>query len=150
MSEVVNPENMGAGLNKILKQLETRSRPKINKGVRAALVVIWGNIISETPVDIGTARASWRITKGTPSKVKGRRTREEDVRAKTSRLDIFKDIKWYMTSNLPYITTLEYGGYPVPSKSGKTINGYSELAPKGMVRVNMIKWPRALKAAFNI
>jgi hypothetical protein len=152
MSKIVTPEKMGEGLNDILDKLTTKSEPKINKGVRAALVVVWGNIIKETPVDEGVARGSWRITKNTPAKVVGRRTRAEDVRAKTSRLDIFKKVRWFMTSNLPYIRTLEYGEFPNPpkSKTGKTVGGYSKLAPSGMVRKNMIKWPRALKAAFKL
>ena len=45
----------------------------------------------------------------------------------------------YISNNLPYIATLEYGGYPNPPKSGsgKTVNGFSKQAPKGMVGVTL-------------
>ena len=45
----------------------------------------------------------------------------------------------YISNNLPYITKLEYGGYPKNPKggSGKTVNGYSKQAPEGMVGVTL-------------
>jgi len=51
--------------------------------------------------------------------------------------------KVYFTNNLPYIETLEYGGYPNPSKGKKTTSGYSNQlrpfkSPKGWVRATLI------------
>ena len=173
MSKVVKPENMGDALSDILAELVDVSAPKIDRGVRAALDTIWGNIIKETPVDDGFARGGWVVTSGSPSRKKIKRKTVEDVSLKISTLSVFprkKGIlsglsigspkKWFLTNNIPYIVKLEYGEYPNPVKRGtyvkgkgyevRSVGGYSQIAPKGMVRKNMVKWPRALKAAFNL
>ena len=53
-----------------------------------------------------------------------------------------------MANNLPYARVVEYGGYPNPPKSptGKTVNGFSKLAPAGMVRINIRKLITKIRA----
>ena len=48
----------------------------------------------------------------------------------------------YFTNNLPYAEKIEFGLYPSPSKTGKTVGGYSVKSPQGMVRKNIIKWSK--------
>jgi hypothetical protein len=86
-------------------------------------------IVPMTPIDNGPARASWRVSVG--SKPSGEGSKSPDLAGLQP-----GQIVW-ISSRLPYILTLEYGGYPDPptSGSGKTVGGYSTQAPQGMVRV---------------
>lgn len=61
------------------------------------------------------------------------------------------DESLFISNNLPYITTLEYGGYPNPPKkgTGKTINGYSKQAPNGMVGVTLADTKRIWDATLE-
>lgn len=61
----------------------------------------------------------------------------------------------YIENNLPYINTLEYGGYPDPVKKGtyekgtgyviKSRGGFSKQAPHGMVGLTMARYEKLLK-----
>lgn len=159
MSKVIEPENLGTALEEALKTLKGKSRAKVNKGVKIALISTWGAIIKETPVDTGRARGNWFITTGQPSDEVTDSRLPESVGLKTESLNIFNKKKWYMTNNLPYIRVLEYGEYPNPPAKGtkigkdsyeiRTVAGYSKLAPTGMMRKNMAKWAGNLKSAFS-
>ena len=99
------------------------------------------NIIKETPVDKGRARANWYVTQGTPSNGKSTRKSGNDV--PKIPLQVL-DRKIYMTNNLPYIGTLEYGGYSQPGTS-KTSGGFSIQAPSGWVRVALKQLEKDIK-----
>ena len=68
--------------------------------------------------------------------------------------------KIFMTNNLPYARTLEFGKYPTPVKRGTYVGkgryekrsqgGFSKLAPRGMVRVNALRFRGWLKHAVRI
>ena len=55
----------------------------------------------------------------------------------------------FISNNLPYITTLEYGGYPKHPKGGKgkTVDGFSRQAPEGMVGVTLANNENIFNAA---
>lgn len=121
-------------LNKYCKDKEVELKD-VRKTYAFAL---YTSIVKKTPVDTGRARGNWNITVG-----------HDDTTASTRTKPQFKDVEEvpkvegdetiYISNNLPYITKLEYGGYPNPPKGGKgkTINGYSKQAPEGMVGVTL-------------
>lgn len=99
---------------------------------------LYSSIVKKTPVDTGRARGNWSITVG-----------HDDTTTSERTTPLFKSLQEvpkvegdetiYIHNNLPYITKLEYGGYPKNPKggSGKTINGYSKQAPEGMVGLTL-------------
>ena len=121
-------------LNKYAKKKKVEIK-KVRKNYAFAL---YSSIVKKTPVDTGRARGNWNITVG-----------HDDTLPKENTVPQFKSVEEvpkvegdetiYISNNLPYITKLEYGGYPNPPKkgSGKTINGYSKQAPEGMVGVTL-------------
>lgn len=109
-------------------------------------------VVLLTPVDTGRARSSWNVSISTPDTswpsgpsipppVDAAR-----AGAALQRLGTY-DTVW-ITSSLPYIKVLEYGGYPQNPVRGswdratkewriKSIGGYSRQAPRGMVRITV-------------
>ena len=121
-------------LNEYAKKKEVEIR-----NVRKAYAFgLYSSIVKKTPVDTGRARGNWNITVGVDDY-----TQSENVTPKFHSSNEVPDPKGdetiYISNNLPYITKLEYGGYPNPPKggSGKTVNGYSRQAPEGMVGVTL-------------
>ena len=121
-------------LNKYCKDKEVELKD-VRKTYAFAL---YSSIVKKTPVDTGRARGNWNISVG-----------HDDTLPKENTVPQFKSVEEvpkvegdesiYISNNLPYITKLEYGGYPKQPKGGKgkTINGYSKQAPEGMVGVTL-------------
>jgi len=113
-----------------------KTKLSINQAVVSINSQISVAIIKNTPSDKGRARGNWDASLDTPSNSITSNTNESIAianalsKAKSSAGKVF-----YFTNNLPYIRHLEYGMYPSPSKTGKTIGGFSIQAPQGMVRV---------------
>lgn len=132
--------------------------------VRATAIQLWDAIIGTTPVDEGRARGNWFPTTGTPSvKIDLDIIDKSGAKAKQrAERHVLGSLKWdvfTLTNNLPYILTLENGGYPDPVKLGTNIgkdaegkpiyekrskSGYSKQAPNGMVRLNIKRFDRLL------
>jgi hypothetical protein len=104
----------------------------------------FSSVVMMTPVDTGRARANWIPSIGEPAigvtdafDPAGSNTIDQIM----SFLPEFKlGTIAYLTNNLPYILTIEDGGYPNPPKArtGKTENGYSIQAPAGMVQLTVL------------
>ena len=114
-------------------------------------------IILKTPVDTGRARANWQASIGQPvsntiqftgdtgsnARAPNRSAASEFAKAnaEAAALQAPGNI-FYITNNLPYIASLEFGLYrPGP----KTIGGFSLQAPSGMVRISINEISRALR-----
>lgn len=138
----------------------------------AAIEITPGNIqkilgvVLRTPVKTGMARASWNVSTGAmdltiPAAAKGGRDRDgrylkkgqnfaalsHAQAAKALRKLGLYDVVW-IASGLPYISVLEFGGYPNPPALGtwvpkkqqfeiRSAGGFSKMAPAGMVRITM-------------
>lgn len=108
--------------------------------------MLWSNIVKRTPVDTGRARANWNVSKG---QVDPSTTENTQASVTLSKVPVAEESEdYYISNNLSYIKTLEYGGYPNPPKRGsydkkkkrwvkKSANGFSKQAPNGMVGVTM-------------
>lgn len=130
-----------------LDQFLKKTMIKAEDALAKITLSIFTDIVFMTPVDLGTARANWLPSWGSPLQAI-REAQDPTGSSKASEIKTFVltgdpvDDRWsaFLSNSLPYIENLEYGLYPSPSKSGKTVGGFSIQAPAGMVRVTLIKW----------
>jgi len=151
---------LGLALTEVLKDFDSSSKAKVNRGIKTALVEVWGGIIMETPVDDGSARGSWFIGETVTDKIgKKSKTKGGNYAKKSVPKDVL-GTKLFLYNNLPYIQTLEFGLYPKNPKKGtktskkgvtpatyeiRSKGGFSKLAPRGMVRRNLLRFPKVLR-----
>jgi len=124
-----------------LRAAQTKTERKMDTLARRVAKDVFRNVIFETPVDKGGARANWQPSIGSPATgtvnatdPSGAATMAK-VQAKIATMDAGDII--YLTNNLPYILKLEEGGYP---DGPKTIGGFSRKAPAGMVALTVQKF----------
>lgn len=131
-------------LNKYVKKTKTQ----ISEVRTSYAYALYSSIVRKTPVDTGRARANWNISAGSPDASTTENTRKTP-QPKSRMPEVYGDESIYISNNLPYIETLEYGGYPKNPKggNGKTINGYSKQAPEGMVGVTLANNANIFNAA---
>lgn len=122
-------------VDKALKQTKIKASDDIRGVYLSGLSVI----IKQTPVADGGAKNNWFFTVGMPFTLTS--GRGEDTSGSGSQRSLSElpehvlNKKMFFTNNLPYIETLEYGGYPKPGSGEKTTAGYSnQVAPDGWVR----------------
>ena len=109
---------------------------------------IMRDTVMATPVDNGALRSNWRMavdstdTDYDESHVKGEGMTAATTLAAKIKSDGTQFDHIAISNNLPYAKVVEYGGYPNPPKtdSGKTVGGYSKQAPKGMLRISLLKF----------
>lgn len=110
------------------------------RAVRHEAVVV---VTDKMPVDTGQARGSLIASIGSPAsspEIDDKSGAGAIGRAQSA-INAPADNIFYYTSNLPYIWTLEYGGFGRgPGKTSKTTStGFSSQAPSGVFRVSAIK-----------
>ncbi len=129
-----------------------------NDNVRGVYLAGLKNIVQETPADTGRARNNWFLSVGVPS---SKITTSATVGGGGSLSQASKmpkqvlGKKIFFTNNLPYINTLEFGGFPKPVKKGSRINGkyqklsrngYSLQAPRGWVRIAVMRMAKKIRS----
>lgn len=133
----------------------------IQKVRRSFVYLLYANIVKRTPVDTGRARGNWVVSAGSPSEEVDEQKKEARYTSKNDIPAVEGDDSAFITNNLPYINTLEYGGYPkdpkrgslVKDKSGKrryiikSKGGFSKQAPNGMVGVTVAEASRLFQSA---
>ena len=128
----------------------------LNKATRATLLEVSTAIIKETPADTGRARGNWQasVGRGATGTIEG--IQSESHGQAIAITDVNQTVSvavgevYYLTNNLPYIQTLEFGTYPTTFKYNRkqkggpkiTRDGFSIQAPYGMVRKNMQNFNR--------
>lgn len=131
-----------------LSKYAKEQKVAISEVRRTYAFALYSSIVRKTPVDTGRARANWNISVGSPDLTTTEDTRKspKPLKDMAGNLD---DESIFISNNLPYITVLEYGGYPNPPKGGenKTVNGYSKQAPEGMVGVTLANNKNIFEAA---
>lgn len=147
--KIISPKRLGSQLNEIVNEFAGKSKAKVERGVKKAVIKTFAEIIKTTPVgnpDLwkskkkpigyvgGRARNNWIIDSEVnrsiqldPDKSKGSPYVTNNVKGK----NIFK-APLYLYNNLPYINKLEYGSH-------------SQQTPKGMVRLALLKWRKQLR-----
>lgn len=131
-----------------LNKYANKAKTDIKKVRKSYAFALYSSIVKKTPVDTGRARANWNVSVGSPDISTTEETRKSP-KPKDSMPDANGDESIFISNNLPYITTLEYGGFPNPPKKdgGKTVNGYSKQAPNGMVGVTLANNENIFNAA---
>ncbi len=110
------------------------------KGVALKLIE---SVLADTPIDKGVLINNWRtgINSRNGRSLQGADPSGERAlgEAKTKINKVVGDETIVFSNNLPYAPVVEFGLYPNPPKNptGKTINGFSTQAPKGMSRINV-------------
>lgn len=158
MANRVPVARMTQAINQAVSDLGQISAEKTDRALRATVIDRWGAVITKTPVDTGRARGNWFVTVATPSRDStSRRSKTKGgnyVNSQIARLSKDKTMfgqRWFLTNNVPYIETLEFGGYPNPVKTGtrnprsgkiekRSRGGFSRQAPKGMVRTSLVRF----------
>jgi len=131
-----------------LREYAKKKGVEIKDVQKSYAFAVYASVVKKTPVDTGRARGNWNISVGSPDTS----TSENKVPKYNSSDSIPEprgDESIFISNNLPYITTLEYGGFPNPPKKdgGKTVNGFSKQAPAGMVGVTLANNERIFDAA---
>lgn len=146
---------LSKALDKIFKDNKNITMANANRALRATVVKNWGDVILSTPVDEGRARGGWFVTQDVPSTIRdnGKKKTKGPAFVLTKTNNEMFGKKWFLTNNLPYIITLEFGGYSTKSAneggSKVTLQGFSKQAPRGMVRINTVKFPSQLAKVFK-
>lgn len=148
MAKRIKPSQLGGALDETLQRFKDLGRQKADLAVKGAIIHTWGNIIKGTPVDKGGARGAWLIgTSVTSAKGKGKSKGAGYVAESLPRKIMGR--KLFLYNNSPYINKLEYGGYTGGGTDKTTSDGFSKLAPKGMVRINLRRWRSTLNRIFK-
>ena len=119
------------------------------------------DIVSGTPADKGRARNNWFLTAGRPSSAVRQSGNSLGASSMAGIATMPKSVlnkKLFFTNNLPYIVTLEYGGFPNPVKQGSYIKksksfeklssgGFSKQAPSGWVRSTLILMQNKIRSS---
>lgn len=133
-----------------LDRFVNKTEQELEDQITAILLKLNSLVITRTPVDKGDARNAWIATLGSASGSIGKG--DSLNKANSIAAGAAGKIYW-LANNNPYISVLEYGGYPDPPKKGswnksrhqwdiKSSGGYSKQAPEGMVRISMIEIKR--------
>ena len=141
---------------------------KVEAVKNAFAFAAYASVVKTTPVGhpdfdpaSGRARGNWNISVGKPDLTV---TDKREPRHNLSNMPKAKgDETIYISNNLPYIKTLEYGGYPPEPKRGShtrkgikpprweifSKGGFSKQAPNGMIAVTVANKENLLKAAMR-
>lgn len=122
-----------------------------NKIVRTATIDLFSGVILDTPVDKGRARGSWTTQVGAPAESETERIDPDGslaIAEVVSQTPELAGREVFLSSLLPYIEKLEYGGYDGPTEK-VTADGFSRKSPAGMVRRNLARVRRIVDAAVS-
>lgn len=130
-----------------------------NDNIKGVYLAGLSNITQETPADTGRARNNWFLSVAAPSSSTTTSTSKglATIRSLRRMPKRVLNKKIYYTNNLPYVSMLEYGGFPSPVDRGSyikksksfqilSINGFSKQAPNGWVRSNLIKMQNKIRS----
>jgi len=163
---------MGKSFELQMKEFENMTAKKSEKLFRKVCFDLSSSIIRDIPVDTARAKGSFfpEINK-ISNEVNGENDTDKSgnksisrVKLKTNSLGLGSYFS--LTSNLDYITTLEFGLYPNPVKNGTPYqiadrdgfitetgfvklseNGFSKKAPAGFVGINVMRFQNFVNQA---
>jgi len=152
VAKIIKIENLGKELRKALDKSQELTRTQYNKALRIAAIKTWGDVIVATPVALvngGRARGSWFVGLNVTDETSdSNKNKGPGYIAKELPNDLTKQ-KVFLYNNLPYIEKLEFGGYGPEDTEKTNSQGFSKQAPRGMLRVSLLKWGTTLQKAFK-
>ena len=140
---------------KELGRFEVDAINATKKTVRGSTIALWKAVILDSPVDKGRFRGNWFASSTTPeTKVTTNVDKTGAATVSRATAEVLTAADWqnmWLSNNLPYSEVIEFGGYPNPAKLGSwnkseqryeinTIGGYSDQAPSGVVRTNVVRF----------
>ena len=116
-----------------------KQKVNLNDVNRTFVFGLYSSIVKKTPKDTGRAQGNWNVSVGVADKSINEESKSPKYQNMNQMPQSSEADDMYISNNLPYITTLEYGLFPNPPKKdgGKTIDGFSKQAPNGMVGVTL-------------
>ena len=130
---------------KQIHEFNIKAMAKSEAKIKKAFIGLSTDIIMDTPVLSGRLRNNWMVSINKGSNETTERTGNESI-GRVNAVKFKLGDTLYLTNNLPYAERIEFGLYPSPSKTGKTVGGYSVKSPQGMCRKNVIKWEKYFNA----
>lgn len=121
------------GFSDQIRAFSVKASQAHDKIVRDTTIALFTNVITETPVDEGTAKGSWQTTVNTPATGQADRVDYSGSQAIAEAVANTPEGAGQitcLTSNLVYIERLE--------------NGWSGQASHGMVRINVDRFQRMI------
>lgn len=118
-----------------LNAFQVKALEKLDQVRRASILELFSLVIDATPVDEGFLRGAWQPTLNTPFTGKVTQKDPSGAAAKTrvlATLGKLKDVV-YFTNTMPYAYRIEF-------------DSWSAQAMGGMVRPNVLLWPRIVTA----
>lgn len=124
-----------------IAKFRRKAMENVNGVKRLASLRLASAVILSTPVKKGVLRNNWFVGIGSPSEEVNLNVPDTPVQAgviieraksRIESTDIGDEIN--LTNNLPYAPRIEF-------------DGYSALAPDGMVRINTLNWDTIVKNA---
>ena len=128
-------------IGKQIHEFKVKAMAKSAEQIQKAFTGLARDIKYDTAADTGRLRNNWFPSVNKPSTETTESTSDQ-VMSRVEALKFKLGDTLYFTNNLPYAEKIEFGLYPSPSKTGKTVNGFSTKSPQGMVRRNIIKWSK--------
>lgn len=118
-------------------EINARIQQRVNQQVRSVTIGVFSSVIRMTPVDTGRAKGNWQCTIGAPAS--GQEQLSDSEGAMIATVPNEAGYKVYLTNNVPYIQTLEYGRFGTGdgATTKTTRDGFSIQAPYGMVRISI-------------
>ena len=131
-----------------VRKFERKTERKMKLVVRKVMLEIIRKIIFKTPVDEGRLRANWQLAIGNVPEgtleLDDKNGTATVAKAVANSLGYRLGDTIYLANNLPYVRTVEEGGY----KDGpKTVGGFSLQAPAGMVGLTLQEFQGIVKRA---
>ena len=119
-----------------IRAFRNKAVSRLNAIVQESTVNITTAIIERTPIDTTALRANWQFTVGAPGSELDYSLRDLSPGGSATSAALAEQIRavpagsvTFVVNNLSYIRNIEYGLYPSPSRSGRTIGGFSTQAP---------------------
>lgn len=146
---------------------------------------IYKRVLKWTPADKGLLRGAWTISIGSPSDANTQKMLakkgKSDLTVSSQMAEGINELSnmttptiiWFSNA-MPYVETVEFGGYPNPPKRGsfvsartgksgkrvkgtgqfviKSVNGFSRQAPRGMLGISILEvvnWIKQQSAVMN-
>lgn len=153
---VIKNKKLGQQIRDYAKQ----NKKDVEEIARITLFELTNSIAIQSPVNTGRFRSNWFARNTTRSRKTTRATTRDPMKDVSIKIDgaIRKGSTYSFYNNLPYARALEYGLYPKSVKRGSRVRGskparyeirsrygYSKQAPRGIVRVSIMK----IKRDFN-
>ena len=161
-----------------LEDFKLKSKKAVVSMVKKIAFEAYSRILKKTPVDKGFLRGAWTLAIGTPSDENtqkmlghsgkgglfGKKSEQlqgqfNEAMAQMATLEALQTV--WISNAMPYVETVEFGGYPNPPKRGsyipfalgkngrkrtgsgrwvvKSSGGFSKQAPKGMFGISILE-----------